>query len=96
MKIFSALLREKTFKHDGGYYCLNYVFRTENKFKAHENMCKSHDYCYIELPENGKSILRYNHGGKSMKVSFVIYDDTESLLEKKYKYKTLSRKVINH
>ena len=28
------------------------------------------------------NILKHNHGEKSMKVSFVIYADTESLLEK--------------
>ena len=27
------------------------LFRAENKLKAHENICKIHDYCYIEMPE---------------------------------------------
>ena len=29
-----------------------------------------------------ESILNYNHGEKSMKISFIIYADTDSLLEK--------------
>ena len=33
------------------------------------------------LKEDSK-ILKYNHGEKSMKVSFIIYGDLESLLEK--------------
>ena len=34
------------------------------------------------MPEKGKHILKYNHGEKCVKVSFVIYADTESLFEK--------------
>ena len=73
-----------TSKHKGDFYCLNclHSFRTENKLKIHEKVCKNHDYCYIEMPK-GKNILKYNHGEKSMKVPFIIYADMESLLEKK-------------
>ena len=48
-KKLSALFCEITSKHDGDFYCLNclYSFRTENKLKEHENVCKNHDYCYI-------------------------------------------------
>ena len=34
------------------------------------------------MPEEDNKILKYNHGEKSMKVSFNIYADLESLLEK--------------
>ena len=34
------------------------------------------------MPKKGKHILKYNHGEKCVKVSFVIYADTESLLGK--------------
>ena len=34
------------------------------------------------MTEEGKNILKYNHGEKSLKVPFVIYADTESLLNK--------------
>ena len=73
-----------TSKHDGDFYCLNYLhlFRTENKLKEHENVCENHDYCCIEMPKKGRNILKYHHGEKAMKVSFIIYVDTESLLEK--------------
>ena len=63
--------------------CLH-SFRIENKLKSHENVFKSYDYCYIEMPEKHKNILKYSHGEKSMKVPSVIYADTESLLEKIY------------
>ena len=34
------------------------------------------------MPKKGNKILKYNHGEKSMKVSFNIYADLESLLKK--------------
>ena len=73
-----------TSKHDGDFYCLNYLhlFRTENKLKEHENVCENHDYCCIEMPKKGRNILKYHHGEKAMKVSFIIYVDTESYLKK--------------
>ena len=66
----SLLLRGISLKHDSDYFCLNclYSFRTENN-------------SYIEMPEKGYNILKYNHGEKSMKFAYVIYADTESLLE---------------
>ena len=34
------------------------------------------------MPKEDKKILKYNHGEKSMKVSFIVYSNLESLLEK--------------
>ena len=34
------------------------------------------------MPKEDNRILKYNHGEKSMKVLFIIYDDLESLFEK--------------
>ena len=53
--------------------------RTENKsMKIHENVCQNHKYCYIEMPKKDKIILKYNHGEKSIKISFIIYAETVS------------------
>ena len=38
------------------------------------------------MPKEGDKILKYNHGKKSMKVTFMIYADLESLLEKMSTY----------
>ena len=40
-----------------------------------ENKLKEHDYCYIEMTENGNNISKYNHSEKSMKVPLIIYAD---------------------
>ena len=34
------------------------------------------------MPNKDNNILKYNHGGKSVKSPFIIYADTEPLLEK--------------
>ena len=44
-------------------------------------VCENQDYFQIDMPKK-ESILKYNHGEKSMKVPFIIYADFESLLEK--------------
>ena len=84
VKSLSALFRGITAKHEGDFYCFNCFqsYTTENKLKKHENVCESHDYCYVEMPEEDNKILKYNQGEKSMKVPFIIYVDLESLLEK--------------
>ena len=53
-------------------------FTTENKLKRHENVCKNHDYCYIEMPEEDKKVLKYNHVKNYMKVTFISYANIES------------------
>ena len=80
----SALFRRITGNNNGDFYCLNCCrsYTTENKLQKQKNVCESHDYCYVEMPEEDNKILRYNHGEKSMKVTFTICDDLESLLEK--------------
>ena len=56
VKKLSVLLRGVTSKHVGDFYCLNcfYSFRTEKVLKDHENVCRVHDYCYIEMPDKDK------------------------------------------
>ena len=48
----------------------------------HENVCKDHDYCYVDMPNKDNNMLKYNPGQKYMRVPFVIYVDTECLLVK--------------
>ena len=84
MKRFSALLRGITSKYVGGFYCLNcfHSYTTENKLKQHRNVCKNHDYYYLEMSKEDTKILKCNPGENSVKVAFIIYADLESLFEK--------------
>ena len=83
VKKLSQLFRGITSKHDGDF-CLNFFcsYSRENKLKKHKKVCESHDYCYVEMPQEDKRILKYNHGEKFMKVQFIIYADLGALLEK--------------
>ena len=73
VKKLSALLREITSNHVGGFHCLNclHSYRTKDKLKKH-GKCKNHDYCYVEIPKEDSKILKYNHGEKSMRTPFLI------------------------
>ena len=84
VKDISMLFRRITSKNNGDFYCLNCFssFRTENALKNHESICRDHDYCYIEMPDKGNNILKYNPGKNSMKIPHIIYVDFECLLEK--------------
>ena len=84
VKNLSRLLSGITSNHKEDFYCLNcfHSYRTENKLEAHKKICENHDYCHVEMPTKNNNIIKYNHGEKSMKLSFVIYADLECLLEK--------------
>ena len=84
VKPFSALLRGITSNNNGDFYCLNcfHSHRTHNKLKKHERVCNNHDYCHVDMPEEGKNILKYSPGDKSLKAPFIIYADLECLLKK--------------
>ena len=76
VKKLSALLGGIASKHNGDFYCLN-CFHSYSTEKKHEKVCKYHDYCCVEMPNEENKILKYNYGEKLMKVPFVIYAELE-------------------
>ena len=72
VKNLSGLLRGITSNHARDFYCLNCfcAYSTKNKFEAHKKICENHYYCHVEMPTNDNNIIKYNHGGKSMKLPF--------------------------
>ena len=84
IKSISRLFRGITSNHSGDFYCLNYFhsYRTKNKLKKHEKLCKDHDFCHVKMPEEGNKILKYNSGEKSLKFPYIIYADLECFLGK--------------
>ena len=85
VKSLSALFRGITSSNNGDFYCLNcfHSYHTLNKLKKHERVCNNHDYCHTDMPEEGKNILKYSPGDKSLKAPFLINADLECLLKKK-------------
>ena len=55
----STLLHKIISKNKGDFYCLNclHSFRTENKLKSHEKVCKNKDFCGIVMPSEKDNIL---------------------------------------
>ena len=58
-------------------------FRTENKLKSHEKVCKNKDFCETVMSLEKEKILEFNQYMKSDKMQFIIYSDIESLIKKK-------------
>ena len=77
VKKSSALLKGITSNYKGDFYCLIffYSYTTKCKLEKHDEVCKSHDYCYVEIPNENNKILKWNYREKSMKVPFNIYND---------------------
>ena len=83
VKSLYTLLREIKSNHNEDFYCLNCVhsYSTNNKPKRHERVCNGHDYCHVEMPNEGNRVLKYKHCEKWMKAPLMIYADLEFLLE---------------
>ena len=75
VKKLSTLLRAMT-------YCLKCLrsFRTENKLKSHEKVCKNKDFCVIVMPSEKDNILKIHQYMKSVKMPYIIYGDIECLI----------------
>ena len=84
VKRLSGLLRGITSTNNDDFHCLNcfHAFRIKNKLEEHKNICENHDYCHVEMPTKDNNIIKYNPGEKSIKLPFVVYADSECLLEK--------------
>ena len=59
-KKLSTLLRGISSKRYEDFYCLNclHSFRTENKLKSHEKLCKNKDFFGIVMPAEKNKILK--------------------------------------
>ena len=59
VKKLPALFKGITSNDDGDFYFLNclHSFRAKGKLKKYKNICKNHDYCYIEMPKKDNEIL---------------------------------------
>ena len=56
VKSLSGWLREITSNHHWDFYCLSclHSYRTKERLKKHEKVCKDYDYCYIKMPNEDK------------------------------------------
>ena len=84
VKKLSPLLKGIASNLYGGFYELNWLhsFRTENKLKSQENVCKNKDFCGIVMPSKYDNILGFNQYMKSDKVPYIVNADIESFVKK--------------
>ena len=63
IKSISGLLRGITSNHNGDFYCLNCFrsYRTANKLKNQEHICKDHDFCNLKLYQPQKRDIYQVH-----------------------------------
>lgn len=82
VKRVSALLFDKT-KNNRTYYCLMCMsrFTKPSILEEHKKNCNGMNGkpTSIEMPEEGKNILRYRNFKNQMRSPYIIYSDTESL-----------------
>ena len=66
VKSLSALLTGITSNRKGDFYSLNcfHSYRTKEKLKKHEKVCNDDDYCFVEMPNDDKKILKHNYEEK--------------------------------
>ena len=83
VRSLSALLNRISSSNNRDFYCLNcfHSNRPLNKLKRHERVCNNHDYCHVDMPQEGKNILKHHHRDKSLRVPFIFYTHLECLLE---------------
>ena len=84
VKKLSALLHEVNPKHKGDFCCLNclHSFRTENKLKSNEEVCKNKDFCGTVMLSKKDNILVFNRYMKSDKMPYISFADIEFWLKK--------------
>ena len=82
--------------HISDYYCKNclHSLKTEHKFKSNKIIIIHHDHCHITMPEEFHNILQYNQRKKSINIPFIIDAVTESLLYKKHKCNSKTKKSL--
>lgn len=67
-----------------------------SEFKSYTRLCNNHDYCGVKMYETHNEIFKSNKYQRSMKIPFIIYTDTESLLEKEYTHGKTIQENCSH
>ena len=84
VKNVSRLLSTQVSNHkEKHHFCLRCMnsFCSHKSLNKHQEYCSNHEAVKIIIPEEEKSILKFNNHYKSEKVPFIIYADIESLVK---------------
>ena len=82
MKALSKLMNGISSSNHGDFYCYGcfHSFRTQTTLENHFELCEYNDFCSLEVPKEGKNVIRYKPGSRSLKINSVIYADFECIL----------------
>ena len=85
IKSLGRLLRQQYYDTKR-HFCTRCLqgYKTEELLEKHRTLCRGAAYrpIRIDMPEKGKNTLQFTNYQKQMKAPFVIYADSESILEK--------------
>ena len=81
VKMLYVLLHKETSNHKGDFYCLNCLdsFRTKNKLKVHEKVCRNKGLCGVEMVS--EKTIKIQSVYEMDKMLCIIYADLESLIK---------------
>ena len=82
MKALSKLMNNISSSNHGDFYCYGcfHSFRTQTTLKNPFELCEYNDFCSLEVSKEGKNVIRYKPGSRSLKINSVIYADFECIL----------------
>ena len=71
-------------KHHGDFYCLNsfHFCATKKKLESHKKVCENKDLYNVNMVFDNTKILEFHQYQKSDKAPFIIYADSECIIEK--------------
>ena len=82
VKALSKLMNGISSSNHGDFYCYGcfHSFRTQKTLQNHLELCEYNDFHNLEVLKEGKNVIRYKPGSRSLKINSVIYADFECIL----------------
>ena len=76
------IIKTNNIKYHGDFYCFNslHSFRTENKLKSDEKVCKNKYFCRNVIPSAIYNVLEFDQYMKSYKIPYIIYAHVDPLI----------------
>ena len=69
MNALSRLMKGISSSNHGDFYCYGclHSYRTKTTLQNHFELCEYNNFCSLEVPKEGKNVIRYNPGSRSLR-----------------------------
>ena len=75
MKALSKLMNGISSSNHGDFcYGCFHAFRTQTTLENPFELCEYKDFCSLEVPKEGKNVIRYKPGSRSLKINSVDFE----------------------